>query len=256
MPKHDRVPLLTLLFPALLMLACGVASQVPTARPAPASSPTISSSPTPAGPTPTITFAEHPKTRWDRFPTVMIVGKPGDPRFAGVEDAVQWWNDQLQSIGTGFHFGAVSENTSLDPDLLVPDELKTSDPNDPGNPRPGIPPAAEKLQADIIVVLTSYDLTSRNMFEAQAPKIIHDVILMKDFALGGASGQAAGGGGAARHELGHAVGLAHDSSVGSIMCGPPWNDQQGCLNRASQSILEPDKAYLLSIYPAGWAPGP
>ena len=259
MAKSPNSMLVSCLSLVCLTLACAQTSNAVTSAPAVSTLPPATNSastPTVAAQVPTIVFAEHHNTGWNHIPTLVIVGKRGDARFAAVEQAIQWWNGQLQNIGTPFHFGSVTENYSVDPDQLVPANLRSSDPSDPGNPVTGaLPQGADSLGADIIIALTSYDLTSRNMIKLTGTNIGRDVILMKNFDKAGMP-QGNSSPGAPQHELGHAIGLMHDSSTNSIMCGPPWNNQKGCLGRKGQIVLDQDQQYILSLYPSGWTPSP
>src|ERR671914_133853 len=45
---------------------------------------------------------------WNKIPTVVIAGKEGEPRAQLVIEAVDFWNNQLSEIGSGFRLGPVS----------------------------------------------------------------------------------------------------------------------------------------------------
>jgi hypothetical protein len=44
---------------------------------------------------------------WTKLPTVAIAGNEGDPRVPLVREAVDFWNQQLSEIGSGFRLGPV-----------------------------------------------------------------------------------------------------------------------------------------------------
>jgi len=221
-----------------------------TARPGKTETP---QAPTRPVPTPTILYDTRTKHAWNGFPSIVIVSKPGDARIAEVLNAVQFWNDQLQAIGTPFRLGTVTEETDINPDDLVPAKYRTTDSTGGGEPSTdNMPAALASIHADIIITLSSYDLTSRNIFDQNAwqnGKTGTDLILIRNFPANITSQNATG---ALMHELGHAIGLAHDSYVTSVMCGGIW--MPTCRQRAI--VLDSDKAYILSLYPPTWTPKP
>jgi hypothetical protein len=42
---------------------------------------------------------------WNKIPTIFVLGQEGDWRGALVTDAVEFWNQQLAEIGSGFNLG-------------------------------------------------------------------------------------------------------------------------------------------------------
>lgn len=65
---------------------------------------------------------------WNKIPTVVVLGREGDSRNQLVNDAVDFWNQQLAEIGSGFRLGPVTfvseiiateELEALSKDVLV-----------------------------------------------------------------------------------------------------------------------------------------
>jgi hypothetical protein len=44
---------------------------------------------------------------WNKIPTIVVLGRERDPRNQLVNDAVDFWNEQLAEIGSGFRLGPV-----------------------------------------------------------------------------------------------------------------------------------------------------
>jgi hypothetical protein len=53
------------------------------------------------------TLFAHPSKGWNKIPTVVISAKEGDPRIPLVVEAVDFWNNQLSEIGSGFRLGPI-----------------------------------------------------------------------------------------------------------------------------------------------------
>jgi hypothetical protein len=45
---------------------------------------------------------------WNKIPTIVVLGRERDPRNQLVNDAVDFWNEQLAEMGSGFRLGPVS----------------------------------------------------------------------------------------------------------------------------------------------------
>jgi hypothetical protein len=210
-------------------------------------------SPAAVVPTPTILYQPHGTHVWNGIPSIVIVTRKGDPRIAEVMQAVQFWNDQLKSMGTPFRLGAVTESYDINPDDLVPPKFRIQDPSgDPGPTAEELPQLLASVHADIIITLTSFDISSRNIFDQKNGQLVpngRDLIIIKNFQASVPSKSQTG---AIKHELGHAVGLSHDSYNLSVMCGPPWMD----LCKERLMVLDSDQQFILSRYPPTWTPAP
>jgi hypothetical protein len=54
------------------------------------------------------------------MPGVTVLGQESDPRNQWVNDAIDFWNNQLAEIGSGFRFGPVRfVSVSLSPNELM-----------------------------------------------------------------------------------------------------------------------------------------
>jgi hypothetical protein len=183
---------------------------------------------------------------WDRVPTIAVLGAADDPRQALVRDAVAFWNQTLAELGSGFRLGAVTRQAGNIPDdLLV--ALHDSTLN---GAHPPFPERLASIPGDIVVVLSDAEFISFSWhwpigkglvairtvrtYPMTLPNVARNVIA---------------------HELGHAIGLAHNSDPTMLMCGRP----APCRPMAFQSATEhyfpltgDEKALLLRLYPADW----
>jgi len=156
-----------------------------------------------------------------KVPRVLISGG-GDARVPLVHAAAAHWNGILSGIGSGFRLGPVSQGGSA-------------------SGQPG----------EIVVVLSDAEFVShvnrlpggngavvmiRNMNgpPTSLPNVMRNVLA---------------------HELGHAIGLPHNSNPALLMCGRPAPCRPGLF--ASQTphyfpLSGAERSRLLAMYPAGW----
>jgi hypothetical protein len=183
---------------------------------------------------------------WDRVPTITALGATDDPRLTLVRDAVAFWNQTLGELGSGFRLGAVARQEGSIPDDLI---LTLHDSSLNGM-HPPFPERLGSIGGDIVVALSNADfisfsthwpngrglvaIKSIHAYPMTLPNVARNVIA---------------------HELGHAIGLAHNGDSTMLMCGRP----APCRPTAFQSATEhyfplngDEKALLLRLYPASW----
>jgi hypothetical protein len=162
--------------------------------------------------------AQRPLTK---VPRVLIAGG-GDARVQLVHAAVSHWNGIFAGIGSGFRLGPVSQGG-----------------NAAGQP------------GEIVVVLSDGEFVShvnrlsggngavvmiRNMNgpPTSLPNVMRNVIA---------------------HELGHAIGLPHNSNPALLMCGRPAPCRPALFTSQSPHYFPlsgAERSRLLAMYPAGW----
>ena len=158
-----------------------------------------------------------------KVPRILItVGHSGDARVPLVHAAVAHWNSLLAGMGSGFRLGPVSTGGG-----------------------------ASAQSGAIVVVLSDAEFISHvnrlpggggavamirntNSPPTSLPNVMRNVIA---------------------HELGHAIGLGHNSDPAMLMCGRPATCRPGLF--ASQTaryfpLSAGDRSRLLAMYPRGW----
>ena len=157
-----------------------------------------------------------------KVPRVLISGQSGDARVPLVHAAVAHWNGILAGIGSGFRLGPVSLGGSA-------------------SGQPG----------EIVVVLSDAEFVShvnrmpggngavvmiRNMNSppTSLPNVMRNVMA---------------------HELGHAIGLPHNSNPALLMCGRPAPCRPALFSSQTPHYFPlsgAERSRLLAMYPAGW----
>jgi len=166
-----------------------------------------------------------------------------------VHEAVDFWNQQLEELGTPFRLGAVTHVTELVPG----DYLKTTSAAVlEGKSKPEPPESVKNIPGDIIVALSDMSFISF----ASIPGSEYCIIGIRNFEVSPLDLTNVGRNLIA-HELGHAIGLGHHNDPTKLMCGRPADcrpDDFHCDREQFFPIDEDNKSYLLELYPSTWEP--
>jgi hypothetical protein len=183
---------------------------------------------------------------WRHVPKIAVVSAAGDSRLRAVDEAVAFWNTTLAQIGSGFRLGSLTRTVRPIPEEAL--QLLSAEVLSGRGRSANISPALRDLPGDITIVLAEsgfvsftgpFDENSKRVVGIRGtgfppmnlPNVPRNVIA---------------------HELGHAIGLGHNSDPTMLMCGRPASCRPD-LFRSDRPrmfpLTEEEKHRLLSLYP-------
>jgi hypothetical protein len=181
---------------------------------------------------------------WQHTPSIMVVSLAGDRRLQAVEEAVSFWNRTLEEIGSGFRLGPIIHTRQPVPEEAL-QSLSAS--TLAGGPRK-IPQAFRDLPGDLTIFLAGSEFVSfAGPFDEKSKRVV---------GIRGTSFPPMNLPNVPRnviaHELGHAIGLRHNSDPTTLMCGRPAPcrpDLFGSDQPRMFPLTDDEKRQLLTMYP-------
>jgi hypothetical protein len=187
---------------------------------------------------------------WAVLPSVGVVGPTGDPRLPLVHDAIEFWNGVFASLGSPFRLGPVTAVAGAIPagELVALSQATVG-----GSGAPPLPASVMAVPGNIVVALSDGDFVSFCARRLQQGKALVAIKSERSFPLTLPN--------VARnviaHELGHSIGLAHNSDPTLLMCGRPAPCRPDAFQSAQQHyfpLADDERALLLRLYPTDWRP--
>jgi hypothetical protein len=186
---------------------------------------------------------------WQRTPKITIVSPAGDSRLPLADEAVDFWNKALEGMGSGFRLGPVMRVVQTMPEEAL--QSLSLSVVDQAGARASVPQVFRDLPGDLTIFLAQSEFVSfTGPFDSSSKRVVgirgtaFPPINLPNVARN-----------VIAHELGHAIGLGHNSDPAMLMCGRPAPCRPGLFRSDVPRMFpltEDEKRRLLTMYPPAW----
>lgn len=185
---------------------------------------------------------------WGKIPAIVIVAAEGDPRVQVAREAIDFWNQSLAELGTPFRLGPVVVTRANIPSgtmqRLRTLMLRRAEPR-------RFPESLWRLPGELIVVLSDDGFISFATRSSSNEKVVIGIRSDRFYPLTLPNVMR----NVIAHELGHAIGLEHNSDPATLMCGRPASCRPAVFQSKEMKyfpLTDDEKTRLLEMYPATW----
>lgn len=194
---------------------------------------------------------------WRRIPEITVVGPAGDPRLPPLQEAIDFWNGTFADLGTPFRLGPVHYVLGELPDAELRALSAVTAQSFSWRVLWGAwlrqhPAPFDRFGGDLLIGLSDDDefisftsrignrrlvgIRSARRAPLTMPNVVRNLVA---------------------HELGHAIGLGHNSDPTTLMCGRPAPCRPDIYASDTPHffpLTDADRARLRSLYPPTWTP--
>lgn len=185
---------------------------------------------------------------WSKVPSVVLVSPENDSRIQAAYEAINFWNQTFAQIGTSFRLGSVTHTA----EKIPANQMVSLSRGIFVNQR-NLPENIQKMPGDLILVLSDETFISFEYGFPSKGKVLVGIKNQKIFPLTLPNVTR----NVIAHELGHAIGLGHNTDPTKLMCGRPASCRPNLFESEQARFFplsEEEIITLKKMYPPNWKP--